>query len=102
MNTLPISPKPTSHPVASAIDPAIKSVPPVNPVAVNFVERRSGRVQAAPSERRQFTNSHVKLSPEARALAEAIDRYKADKRRRYITYEEMLEVITQLGYQKQT
>lgn len=49
-------------------------------------------------ERRQFTNSHEELSPEAADLARAIDGYKLQHRRRFITYEEMLTVIRGLGY----
>ena len=52
------------------------------------------------SERRQFTNSHEELSPEARELATAIDQYKIRHRRRFITYEEMLVVVKSLGYHK--
>jgi hypothetical protein len=33
-------------------------------------------------------------------LALAIDGYKARNRRRYITFEEMLQIIEQLGYRK--
>jgi hypothetical protein len=51
-------------------------------------------------ERRQFTNSHEELSPEAQALAQAIDGYKLLHRRRFITYEEMLTVVKSLGYNK--
>lgn len=51
-------------------------------------------------ERRQFANSHHGLSPDARELAEAIDGYKIQHRRRYITFEEMLHVIHELGYSK--
>lgn len=68
----------------------------------NFVDRRSESSKSANTERRQFTNSHASLSPAARELAEAIDIYKIKNRRRYITFEEMLQVITQLGYEKQT
>lgn len=67
-----------------------------------FVDRRTyelGSEQPA-RERRQFTNSHDELSPEARALAHAIDEYKLLHRRRFITYEEMLGVIKELGYRK--
>jgi len=64
-----------------------------------FVDRRtsSGNVGA---ERRQFASSHQGLSDEARALAVAIDQYKLDHRRRYITFEEMLSVIKKLGYRQ--
>jgi hypothetical protein len=66
-----------------------------------FVDRRndvSGRTPVF--ERRQFTNSHDDLSPEAADLARAIDGYKLRNRRRFITFEEMLSVIKSLGYQK--
>lgn len=68
-----------------------------------FVDRRNYSIQAGgPSqrERRQFTNSHEELSPEARDLAQAIDSYKLVHRRRFITYEEMLSVVKSLGYRR--
>lgn len=67
-----------------------------------FIERRSYEEPGhAPAfERRQFTNSHEGLSPDAQELAVAIDGYKARHRRRFITYEEMLHVIQSLGYRK--
>lgn len=67
-----------------------------------FVDRRNYTVQAGTPqrERRQFTNSHDELSPEARALAQAIDSYKLMHRRRFITYEEMLSVVKSLGYSR--
>jgi len=67
-----------------------------------FVDRRNYVLGGTPPgvERRQFTNSHDGLSPEARELALAIDEYKVRHRRRFITYEEMLSVIQELGYHK--
>ena len=67
-----------------------------------FVERRSPAAppRAPDNERRQFTNSYAELSPEARQLANAIDRYKLVHRRRIIDYEEMLGVIKSLGYRR--
>ena len=67
-----------------------------------FVDRRrqAGDPAAPARERRQFTNSHDELSPAARELAIAIDQYKLHHRRRFITYEEMLHVITSLGFHK--
>lgn len=66
-----------------------------------FVDRRSSTSQGpAGQERRQFGNSYDDLSPEARALGQAIDSYKLMHRRRFITYEEMLSVVKSLGYQK--
>ena len=67
-----------------------------------FVERRGRFCANTPPgvERRQFTNSHDELSPDAQELARAIDAYKMRHRRRFITYEEMLRVIQSLGYHK--
>ena len=67
-----------------------------------FVDRRNSTSFAgAPQrERRQFTNSHEELSPDARELAQAIDSYKLVHRRRFITYEEMLSVVKSIGYRK--
>lgn len=70
--------------------------------ADTFVDRRSPNTSggAVGIERRQFADSHDGLSPDARELAQAIDSYKLVHRRRFITYEEMLAVIKQLGYHK--
>ena len=66
-----------------------------------FVERRSaataGQQQA---ERLQFGSSHSRLSPAGRELAVAIDEYKVRHHRRYLTCDEMLSVMTALGYEK--
>ncbi len=70
-----------------------------------FVQRRGMDAKAggaAPGEeRRQFSNCYDGLSAEAQQLAEAIDQYKHQNRRRFITYEEMLAVIKSLGYSKE-
>jgi hypothetical protein len=65
-----------------------------------FIDRRDHDApQGSPGrERRQFADSREELSPEARMLAGAIDEYKLVHRRRFITYEEMLNVIKSLGY----
>jgi hypothetical protein len=70
--------------------------------AEQFVDRRNYDVgQEVPvRERRQFSNSHEGLTPDARDLAIAIDEYKLRHRRRFITFEEMLSVIESLGYTK--
>jgi hypothetical protein len=70
--------------------------------AASFVDRRNyGGGQDVPvRERRQFTNSHDGLTPDAKELATAIDEYKLHHRRRFITFEEMLAVIESLGYSK--
>ena len=73
-----------------------------NPQEMNypFVQRRGGGAPPPGAERRQFTNCYDGLSPEAQELAEAIDGYKLQNRRRFITYEEMLSVMLSLGYHK--
>ena len=71
-----------------------------------FIQRRGmnpGTPQgtAPGAERRnQFGNCYDGLSPDAQQLAEAIDQYKLQNRRRFITYEEMLSVVKSLGYHK--
>ena len=69
---------------------------------VPFVDRRTSLMQrkSAGFERRQFSNTHSDLSPDAAELGKAIDAYKLAHRRRFVTYEEMLAVIQGLGYRK--
>lgn len=66
-----------------------------------FIDRRNSE---GPSplgrERRQFADSHAQLSPDAQELANAIDNYKLMHRRRFVTYEEMLNVVKSLGYSR--
>ena len=70
--------------------------------SAQFIERRISRGEAdfAGRERRQFSNSYEDLSPDARELAQAIDNYKLQHRRRFISFEEMLYIIKMLGYQR--
>ena len=66
-----------------------------------FVDRRTNPGRSAPGlERRQFSDGHRNLSTEAAELGQAIDQYKLMNRRRYISYEEMLSIIKELGYSK--
>lgn len=68
----------------------------------SFVDRRSSDDGvAAKRERRQFGSSHFGLTDEGRQLALAIDQYKVLHQRRYLTCDEMLAVISSLGYAKQ-
>jgi hypothetical protein len=71
-------------------------------VEPQFVDRRDRRGSAAFGgiERRQFTNSHSELTPDAAELANAVDQYKLQHRRRFINYEEMLSLVKSLGYAK--
>ncbi|MEE2707780.1 MAG: hypothetical protein VX988_12065 [Planctomycetota bacterium] len=75
---------------------------PTAPLSDAFVDRRNTQTDSSfpNAERRQFANSHSELSPDAQELARAIDEYKLRHRRRFITYEEMLGVISELGYSK--
>jgi hypothetical protein len=76
--------------------------PVVTKAPEEFVDRRSQRSSSKDNERRQFGNSYRDLSPDGRDLAEAIDSYKVSHRRKYITTDEMLAVLTTLGYKKVT
>lgn len=67
----------------------------------NYVERRVAN-QGRPDgvERRQFVDSRSGLRPEVMELAEAVDQYKLRHRRRFITFEELFDVMEGLGYHK--
>jgi hypothetical protein len=68
----------------------------------SFTDRR-GPIQTGDEplfERRQFANSYEELSPDAAELARALDGYKVQHRRRFVTFEEMLSVIKSLGYSR--
>lgn len=70
-----------------------------------FVDRRSTQREERPfgvPERRQFRSSPNSSRPEVNELAEAVDHYKLTHRRRFITYEELFNVISELGYRKDT
>jgi hypothetical protein len=74
---------------------------PIEQVAIPFVERRQSNVgRRDGAERRQFVDSRQSFRPEATELAEAVDRYKLRHRRRFITFEELFDVMTELGYRK--
>lgn len=67
-----------------------------------FVERRQNRTGETYGgrEHRQFVDSYEGLSPEARQFADAVDGYKLRHRRRFISYEELLDVVRELGYHR--
>ncbi len=67
-----------------------------------FVDRRtrSENEEYTGPNRRQFSNSYNSGKPEVDALAQAVDQYKMTHRRRFITYEELYNVIAGLGYKK--
>ena len=65
-----------------------------------FVDRRAQSVaRENGSERRQFSAS-ASASPPVAELSEAVDQYKLRHHRRFITFEELFNVITELGYHK--
>ena len=67
-----------------------------------FVDRRAvadGGRDGGP-ERRQFTASASLTRPEVAGLSEAVDQYKLRHRRRFITFEELFDVMAELGYHK--
>ena len=66
-----------------------------------FVDRRRGSTDnPAGRERRQFQDSREAGRPEVNELAAAIDQYKLAHRRRFITFEELYDVMASLGYHK--
>ena len=69
-------------------------------VEASFVDRRQLPGTGERGERRQFGNSYHNLSFEGHQLAEAIDAYKVDHHRRYITTDELLGVLGKLGYKQ--
>lgn len=69
----------------------------------DFIDRRNSTAnESGRPERRQFGSSHAGLSDDGRELALAIDQYKVQQHRRYLTCDEMLKVLASLGYQKVT
>lgn len=74
---------------------------PQSATALPFVDRRQGRSEGqAPRERRQFQDSREAGRPEVNELAAAVDLYKVSNHRRFITFEELYDVMISLGYHK--
>lgn len=74
-----------------------QQVSPVN--TADFMDRRSTSRASAPGvERRQFRDGNRSARPEVAEFADAVDRYKIENRRRFITYEELFDVMKSLGY----
>lgn len=70
--------------------------------AATFTDRRMAP-SPGPSqgvERRQFGNAYNSQRQEVNELAMAVDQYKLRHRRRFITFEELYDVIAGLGYHK--
>lgn len=66
----------------------------------SFVDRRSPVESYRGVERRQFRATPETSRPEAAELQLAVDAYKLDHRRRFITYDELLSVVESLGYHR--
>ena len=69
-----------------------------------FVDRRDPDRQRQNTglERRQFSDGYSNLTPDAAELGKAVDQYKVEHHRRFVTYEELLGVIKELGYEKRS
>ena len=66
-----------------------------------FVERRgTGEAHEGAPERRQFKATPDVSRPEVAELAAAVDAYKARHRRRFITFDELFDVMAELGYHR--
>ena len=73
----------------------------IEPKSDTFVDRRSSDAsRAGGPERRQFKSTATDLRPEVAELAQAVDQYKLRHRRRFITFDELYNVIAELGYSK--
>jgi len=95
-----------SHPITPTVDTNVSASHPFalgssrDAEQTGFVERRGSQGRTGGGERRQFGSSHSGLSEAGRELALAIDQYKIENHRRYITCDEMLMVLSKLGYLK--
>jgi hypothetical protein len=68
------------------------------------IDRRRSYPDFSPTgmDRRQFGANYDDLSPPGRELGLAIDRYKIERHRRFITPGELLDIAKSLGYQRET
>ena len=62
--------------------------------------RRAAQGTEGGRERRQFRDGDRSNRPEVAELADAVDSYKVHNRRRFITFEELFDVMQKLGYHK--
>ena len=101
MELKPFRPTPISKESFQAMNMAQSEFPTLAAPELPFVDRRQTSANTnGTGERRQFGNSYHNLSSAGKELAEAIDAYKLEYRRRYITTDEMLSVLTDLGYRR--
>lgn len=70
-------------------------------VPTPFQDRRSSQQSCeGGQERRQFRDGEGSDRPEVAELADAVDSYKVQNHRRFITFEELFDVMQKLGYHK--
>ena len=66
-----------------------------------FVDRRgTDETRSGAPERRQFKATPDVSRPDVAEFAAAVDVYKARHRRRFITFDELFDVMVELGYHK--
>ncbi len=66
-----------------------------------FVDRRgTGETRTGAPERRQFKATPDPTRPDVAEFAAAVDAYKLRHRRRFVTFDELFDVMTELGYHK--
>ena len=73
---------------------------PVAEQQTDFANRRNDQHGPPGVERRQFSDARLDSRPEVRELAEAVDQYKLLHRRRFVTFDELYDVMVSLGYRK--
>lgn len=82
----------------NSLAPAPQQTPAIDSPFID--RRRGGAAGSTPRERRQFVNSYEELTDDGAELARAVDAYKAESRRRFINYDELLSVVRSLGYDR--
>ncbi len=68
-----------------------------DPLSIVVLQEHNERGGA---ERRQFTASVTNANPNVAELSAAVDQYKLRHHRRFITFEELYNVMMELGYHK--
>ncbi len=78
-------------------------MPTFNDAFSDLPDRRRSYPDYSPTgqDRRQFGANYDDLSPSGREMGLAIDRYKVDRHRRFITPGELLDIVKSLGYQRE-
>lgn len=80
----------------------MSQLPAIEQTGSVFVDRRQHGTCTATSgsERRQFRDGDRSARPEVAELANAVDDYKIARHRRFISFEELFDVMVSLGYHK--